>query len=221
MNVIPTDKETSIILGSAIQISCGELQTEVNATYADMNKNLTVKFLFEKNPTLWKTEPEQIKEISQRLGWLSLPDNFTKKVENLRAFALQIKTEGYKAIVLLGMGGSSLCSEVARQTFGSSEGFPELFVLDNTDPSAIKDLENKIVLDKTLFIVASKSGNTKETLSFFRYFYDELEKTGINTPGNNFVAITDEGTPLTKMAEYYSFRKIIYNDARDYHCKNR
>jgi transaldolase / glucose-6-phosphate isomerase len=211
MSVLPTRVYVPADKDSALRINSGVLQTEVNITYADMDQNEIGKSLLEKNPTLWKKAPEKIKEISQCLGWLTLPDDFTYYLNDLTAFSLQIKTESYKAIVLLGMGGSSLCSEVARQTFGSSEGYPELFVLDNTAPSAIKDLENKIILDKTLFIVASKSGNTKETLSFFRYFYEELEKTGVSIPGNNFIAITDDETSLTQMSKNYSFRKIFIN----------
>jgi len=193
------------------QISCGNLEVELNATYVFLDKKQTGKFLFAKDPSLWKKDPEQIKEISQRLDWLTLPDHFTKNVEMLSAFALKIKEEGYKYAVLLGMGGSSLCSEVARATFGTTKNYLQLFVLDNTDPAAILELENKIDIDKTLFIVASKSGNTEETLSFFHYFYNQLVKKNKNKPGNNFVAITDAGTPLVKAAEKYKFRKIFVN----------
>src|SRR6185312_10706745 len=126
-------------------------------------------------------------------------------------FAAKVKDEGYTDAVLLGMGGSSLCSEVARETFGTTKGYLNLFVLDDTDPATILDLEKKIRLEKTLFIVASKSGNTAETLSFFHYFYQQLEKKNAALPGNNFVAITDEGTPLVKIAEEYKFRKVFIN----------
>ncbi len=109
------------------------------------------------------------------------------------------------------MGGSSLCSEVSRQTFETSQGYLSLFVLDNTAPAAILELESKIDLDKTLFIVASKSGNTEETLSFFHYFYDQVQKKNKANPGNHFVAITDHDTPLVKVAEEYKFRKVFIN----------
>jgi len=196
---------------SAQQISCGELATEVNATISSMTEKQIAKHLFDKDPTLWKKDPEQIRDISERLGWLTLPDNFTKNVDDINSFSIEIEDEGYTHTVLLGMGGSSLCSEVARETFGTAKGYLQLLVLDNTDPAAILEIENNINIDKTLFIVASKSGNTEETLSFFRYFYSQLEKKKKESPGNNFIAITDPGTPLVKIAEQYQFRKVFLN----------
>jgi hypothetical protein len=109
------------------------------------------------------------------------------------------------------MGGSSLCSEVARETFGSSKDYLQLLVLDNTDPAAIRNIDQKINPVETLFIVASKSGTTKESLSFFRYFYDQLEKKIKVNPGKHFIAITDKGTPLVKTAKKYGFRKVFIN----------
>ena len=194
-----------------LRVSCGKLETEVHAAYALLDEKQIARHLFAKDPFLWKTDPKQVQEINQRLGWLNLPDHFTKNVEDLLAFTLQVKEEGYVHAVLLGMGGSSLCSEVACETFGKTKNFLQLHVLDNTDPVAILELENKINLDKTLFIVASKSGNTEETLSFFHYFYHQLEKKKVISPGNHFVAITDAGTPLVKVAEEYAFRKVFIN----------
>ena len=189
----------------------GNLEKEVYATFESFNEKQITKLLFAKNPNLWNKDAEQVKEISQRLGWLTLPDDFTKNVEMLNAFALKVKEDGYTYAVLLGMGGSSLCSEVARETYGTTKGYLELLVLDNTNPAAILEVENKINIDKTLFIVASKSGSTEETLSFFHYFYNQLEKKKANKPGDNFVAITDAGTPLVKVAEQYKFRKVFVN----------
>ncbi len=202
-------KALGVEAGSQI-VSCGKLMKEINAAYVSMDEKQIGRLLFAKDPYLWKTGPEQVKEISHRLGWLNLPDDFTKNAELLIAFTEKIKKEGYTHTVLLGMGGSSLCSEVARETFGTAEGYLQLFVLDNTDPAAILELERKINIEKTLFIVASKSGNTEETLSFFHYFYNKLEKK--NAPGNNFIAITDKGTPLVKIAKKYQFRKVFINN---------
>ena len=145
------------------------------------------------------------------MGWLSLPDHSTKNVEAIVAFAKMVKDEGYTHAVLLGMGGSSLCSEVARQTYGTASGYLQLWVLDNTDPAAIQNLESKMDLEKTLFIVASKSGKTEETLSFFHYFYQQLETKKKAKPGDSFVAITDHDTPLVKVAEKFKFRKVFIN----------
>ena len=193
-------------------ISCGKLKKEINEAYAAIDEKQMGKLLFAEDPYLWKADQQQLKEIKHRLGWLTLPDNFSENIEMLNAFALKIKGEGYTSAVLLGMGGSSLCSEVARETFGTAKGYLQLFVLDNTDPAAILALEKEIEIEKTLFIVASKSGGTEETISFFRYFYNKLEKKNKDEPGNNFVAITDDGTPLVKLAEQYKFRKVFINN---------
>ncbi len=193
------------------QISCGKLDAEVKAAFKSMDEKQTARLLFAMDPHLWKKDPEQIKSISKRMGWLSLPDNFTKNTEAIIAFAQTIKEEGYTHAVVLGMGGSSLCSEVTRQTYDVMNGYLQLWVLDNTDPAAIMHLETKIELEKTLFIVASKSGNTEESLSFFHYFYRQLENKKKAKPGNNFVAITDHETPLVKMAEEFKFRKVFIN----------
>jgi transaldolase / glucose-6-phosphate isomerase len=184
---------------------------ELQAMYTSLDEKQIPTLLFEKNPHLWVADPEQVNDISQRLGWITLPDYYLEHAAEIIEFASQIKNEGYTYAVLLGMGGSSLCSEVARETFGSIDGYPQLFVLDNTEPEAISDLEHKIELDKTLFIAASKSGNTAETLSFFQYFYQQLQKKNRKNPGDNFIAITDEGTPLVKIAEQHKFRKVFIN----------
>jgi len=125
------------------QISCGKITAEINTAYNFIDgKNIT-KRLFEQDATLWKKDEKQTGEISERLGWLTLPDNYTQHVNSLIEFSTQIKNENYTHAVLLGMGGSSLCSEVARQTFGSEKGFPELSVLDNTSTEALLDLEKE------------------------------------------------------------------------------
>ncbi len=193
------------------KISCGKQDAEVKAAYISMDEKQIARLLFAQDPHLWKKDPEQIKSISKRMEWLTSPDHFTKKTEATVAFAQTIKEEGYTDAVVLGMGGSSLCSEVTRQTYAITIGYLQLWVLDNTDPAAILNIESKIDLEKTLFIVASKSGNTEETLSFFHYFYQQLETKKKAKPGNNFVAITDHDTPLVKVAEEFDFRKVFIN----------
>jgi transaldolase/glucose-6-phosphate isomerase len=193
------------------QISYGPLKKEIEAAYTTVDGKRAGVRLYAKDPYLWKTDPEQAKMITESMGWMTLPDDFSQITDTIISFSSKIKEEGYKHAVLLGMGGSSLCSEVARKTFGASPGYLELLVLDNTAPAAILDIENQIDLDKTLFIVATKSGGTKETLSFFRYFYDQLQKKGSSNIGNNFVAITDKGSPLASIAEEYKFRETFIN----------
>ena len=203
----PLNKTTA----AGMRINPGKLKEELEAVYTFLEEQKAPQRLFAADASLWKTDPEQVKSINNRLGWLKVPDTMVQEADELAAFADQIKGEGYKYVVLLGMGGSSLCSEVARETFGSAEGYPELFVLDNTSPEAILDLQKQIDIEKTLFIAASKSGGTKETLSFFKYFYALLTVKGFRQPGHNFIAITDADTPLVKMAEDYHFRKVFIN----------
>lgn len=192
-------------------ISFGSFEKEIKTAYAAADEMRFVQRLFSKDPYLWKTGSEQAKEIAHRLDWLPLPEQLEDKTEELVLLAQEIKQEGYTACVLLGMGGSSLCSEVAREVFGSEDNYPALWVLDNTSPEAILTLESRIDLAKTIFIVASKSGSTQETLCFFNYFYEQLQQKKIKDPGKNFLAITDENTPLAKKAAEYKFRKIFVN----------
>jgi transaldolase/glucose-6-phosphate isomerase len=208
-----TEKRTKMLEGSiATQaISAGSLKKEIETVYTSADGKQVGVRLYHKDPYLWKTDADEAKMISENMGWITLPDDFNEVAEKLTSFSVKVKEEGYKYAVLLGMGGSSLCSEVARETFGTREGFLELLVLDNTDPTAILDIEKQIDPEKTLFIVATKSGGTMETLSFFRYFYDQLEKKGNANTGKNFVAITDAESPLVKIANDYKFREVFIN----------
>jgi glucose-6-phosphate isomerase len=192
---------------SNIQIKPDSLKDKIEAGYAELDKKNAAQRLYDRDALFWKSDAENIASIKNRLGWLDVPTN----AKDLIAFATQIKDEGYKHAVLLGMGGSSLCSEVARQTFGPKDGYPELLVLDNTAPPAILHIQQQIDMSKTLFITASKSGGTMETISFFKYFYEQLKATGFAEPGKNFVAITDDATPLVKMANDYHFRRVFVN----------
>lgn len=193
------------------KINIGNLKTELELAYKTFDDDEIAKKLFAQDPDLWNRKGKELEEIRHRLGWLTLTDHFSKHADFLIDFSEKVKEEGYKHTVLLGMGGSSLCSEVARLTYGSREGYLELLVLDNTSPEAILDLQKKIDISKTLFIAASKSGNTEETLSFFHYFYEQLQKLKKNNPGDNFIAITDDGTPLVKIAQEFKFRKTFLN----------
>jgi transaldolase/glucose-6-phosphate isomerase len=162
--------------------------------------------LWEKDPTLWLQKPT--KEISDRLGWLILPEMMHEQLEDLVSFSEEVSKEGIKHIILLGMGGSSLAPEVYQNTFGNAPGHPELIVLDSTHPGAVLEIQQKIDIPRTLFIVASKSGTTLEPNAFFNYFWIEVKKA-VKTPGHHFIAITDPGTPLMKLAEEKSFRRIF------------
>lgn len=191
-------------------LSAGNCQTAfVNALEKLKNQN-ALKRLWEKDATLWKTEEAHTNIINNSLGWLTVARFMKECVSEINEFANEIKDAGFNHLMLLGMGGSSLCPEVFRRTFGKQEGFPELIVLDTTDPDTIADFESRIELEKTLFIVASKSGSTIEPLSFYKYFFDRVKSVKENA-GENFIAITDPNTLMQKMAEEDNFRRIFIN----------
>ena len=162
--------------------------------------------LWQKDPTLWSTET--IPELADRLGWLTLPESMRNHVKELSAFAEKVKADGFRHVVLLGMGGSSLAPEVFQRTFGNSPAYPELLVLDSTHPASVRAVENKVDLSRTLFLVSSKSGTTTETNSFFYYFWKKLGESQ-SAPGEHFVAITDPGTALAKLAAKRKFRAVF------------
>ncbi|HXV18779.1 MAG TPA: glucose-6-phosphate isomerase, partial [Candidatus Omnitrophota bacterium] len=171
--------------------------------------NALVKRIWEKDATVWKKGPEAQKEIVARLGWLDAPKLMKKKVAELTKFSDEIKAAGFSHVLLLGMGGSSLAPELFANAFGSAEGSPELLVLDSTDPGRVSDLEKKIDLAKTLFIVSSKSGGTIELMSFYKYFYEKVKAVQGEKAGQQFVAVTDPGTPLEELAKKTGFRKVF------------
>jgi glucose-6-phosphate isomerase len=169
--------------------------------------------LWDKDPDLWRPEAEHHKIIKNRLGWLAALDWSKKQIPELESFAQEIVEVGFTSVILLGMGGSSLCPEVFRLTFGSTSGFPNLHVLDTTDADTILEIEHKVNLENTLFIVASKSGGTIEVLSFYKYFHQKLLDLKGERAGENFIAITDPGTPLEELGEKNNFRRIFLNPA--------
>jgi transaldolase/glucose-6-phosphate isomerase len=163
------------------------------------------KRVWSKDVTLWG--PEGTPEVADRLGWLTISEPMLEGAAELHAFREELQGQGYTDAALLGMGGSSLGPEVIRRTFGDIEGALRLHVLDSTDPAAVLDLERKLDLDSTLFLVSSKSGGTIETLSHFHHFW---ERTGGR--GEHFAAITDPGSPLVELAREHGFRRVFEND---------
>lgn len=161
--------------------------------------------LWRKDPTIWFKEPTP--EITNRLGWLDLPERMLEEADRILDFAEEVKREGIKDVVLLGMGGSSLAPRVFMETFGNASGFPGLTVLDTTHPKTIKDVTSRLSLEETLFIVSSKSGTTVETLSLFKYLWHRCE--GLKEKGRHFVTITDPGTPLERLGRERGFRAVF------------
>ena len=182
-----------------------DLSKAVEAALDDWDTEDKVRRLWERDASLWTNGDE-----GKWLGWLSIVDEQQRSIRRFPNFSLEVKDAGFSHILLLGMGGSSLCPEVMSRSFGKIEGFPALHVLDSTDPAQIKTLENKIDPANTLFIVSSKSGSTLEPNIFKQYFFDRVRQVvGDDEVGNRFIAITDPGSKLRQEAEADRFRKIF------------
>src|SRR5215475_14131339 len=151
-----------------------------------------VRRLWQRDATLWTNTDE-----SQWLGWLDIAEKQLEKIDQFQKLGEEIRKERFSDILLLGMGGSSLCPEVLAKTFGHISGFPKPHVLDSTDPAQVTSFEKKIDLAKTLFIVSSKSGSTLEPNIFKQYFFERVkERIGAEKAGSRFIAITDPGSKL-------------------------
>ncbi|MFB0565073.1 MAG: bifunctional transaldolase/phosoglucose isomerase [Candidatus Aminicenantaceae bacterium] len=184
----------------------GKYKSHVENRLKVWKKQNISRRLWAKDYTLWF--PEFKPEITDRLGWLTLPELMHEKLTDFISFAEQVRAEKVSRVVLLGMGGSSLAPEVYQKTFGNTKDYPELVVLDSTHPIAVRSIEDTLDLPHTLFLVSSKSGTTLETISLFRYFWNKVSLVN-EAPGNHFVAITDPDTPLMRLAKERSFRKVF------------
>jgi transaldolase/glucose-6-phosphate isomerase len=161
------------------------------------------------DPAAWSTDPAVQKEIADRLGWMHSPLLMADSIDRLQTFAAGIKRSGFTDVVLLGMGGSSLAPEVLRAVIGIADGWPRLHMLDSTDPAAVRAAATPP--DKTLYLLASKSGTTIEPNSLAAHFRQRLEDAGIPHWADHFVAITDEGTELDRRARAERFRDLFIN----------
>ena len=156
------------------------------------------------DPTLWGAPGTP--EIANRLGWLTIAERMLADLGRIELFAAEARDEEVQDIVLLGMGGSSLAPEVLRRSFGHRDGLPRLHVLDSTDAARILAIESAVDLKNTMFIVSSKSGGTIEPLSLFAHFFSRVDQ------GNRFIAITDPGSGLEKLADERGFRRTFAGD---------
>ena len=196
-----------------------KLQVTHNEKYASFvdrmlrqidEKNI-VSRIWNADYTVWKPDPA---EISNRLGWLQIATVMDDNLDELTGFADAAIQDGYTHVVLLGMGGSSLAADVFRRVFERRPTYLSLSVLDSTDPDAVKNCQKSLPLATTMFIVATKSGGTAETLSSFKYFYNNyMKEMGSLDAGQHFIAITDPGSKLDLLAQDLHFRKIFRNDA--------
>jgi transaldolase / glucose-6-phosphate isomerase len=193
----------------AHEAQLGAIEGAVKSRLTQLEQAAVVRRIAEKDAGLWASNGSGEKEeIKNRLGWLQVADLMEERVSELVGLRTELVAEGFTDCVVMGMGGSSLAPEVFRQTFGAPKGALNVHVLDTTDPAAIAALQAAIDLKRTVFIVASKSGTTLETLSHYRYFWLQTGQQG-----RQFLAITDPGTTLADEGNRRAFRRVFLNPA--------
>jgi len=195
-----------------MQTNLGTYAAPVEAGVQYLHDEKIMQRIWQHDHTVWAEEPT---EITNRLGWLHIMDAMKQNLGRIQHLKHALVEEGYTDVLLLGMGGSSLAPEVFAFTFGNDVDGLNLQVLDSTDPGAVLAYEAELDPAKTIYIVATKSGGTAETLSAFKYFYNkqlELNDNDFGKAGEHFVAITDPGSKLEEMAERYRFRATFLND---------
>ncbi len=187
-------------------LALGSLDEPVKQAIETWRKDGLVRRLWQRDASVWSGADE-----AQWLGWLTIVEDESKKAADYAAFAAEVKQEGFTDAVVLGMGGSSLGPEVLAETFGQQPGFPRLRILDSTDPDEVRAVEAAVNLERTLFIVASKSGSTLEPNVFRDYFLGRMrDVVGPDKAGRHFVAVTDPGSAMEKAAKDDGFRRIFY-----------
>ena len=185
-----------------------ELRGAVDQAAADWTVNNKVARFWQKDSGLWTRDGEE-----KWLGWIDIVERQRKDLAALASLGAEVKTSNFQTVLLLGMGGSSLCPEVLSLTFGQQPGFPELRIVDSTDPEQVWTVRNEVNLASTLVVVASKSGSTLEPNILKQFFFNEMkEVVGADQAGNHFMAITDPGSKMEQVAKEDGFRYIFYGD---------
>ena len=195
------------------QYRLGSFETDVHRRVQELTDAQAVERLWRHDSTLWSEDAKHRAIIENALGWLTVPEWALAKAAELEAFAQTLHGEGYTDAVVLGMGGSSLVSDVLIEAFPQGRHGLKLHVLDTTNPQYIESLSKTLPIKQTVFIVASKSGSTTEPNAFYHYFWKVVEDHRVNRPQDHFVAITDPGTSLEKEATARQFRKVFINPA--------
>lgn len=192
--------------------SLGAYAPVVERTLAALTAERAVSRMWARDASLWSTDATVQADVRQRLGWLDLPTTMPAELPRLTALAEQVRTAGIRRVLLLGMGGSSLAPEVMSFILGAAPGFPDLVALDTTDPTQIRRVAAEVPLEQTLLIAASKSGTTAETNSLYQYFVEVLRPlVGSEQVCSHFIAITDEGTALARLAQQVGMRALFLN----------
>src|SRR5208282_3450768 len=185
-----------------------ELHGAVDAATADWQANHKIERFWKKDPSLWTRDGEE-----QWMGWIDIVERQQKDLSALAELGGDVRSAGFTSALLLGMGGSSLCPEVLAKTFGPQAGFPALYIVDSTDPAQVLAACEEVDLGEALVIVASKSGTTLEPNILKQFFFDQVRRVvGAGNVGSHFVAITDPGSKMEKVAKDDRFRYIFYGD---------
>lgn len=191
-------------------VRTGKYAEKINAAFDKIRAGNISRRIWEKDFSIWSDKPD---EIINRLGWLHSTEVTAAALQEINEFVDEIKNDGIKNVLVLGMGGSSMAPEVFGKMFGPVDGYPVLHILDSTDPGAVITFDKLFDPTETLYIVSTKSGSTVETFSYMKHFYNSVvKKTGIENAGRHFAAITDPGSGLVDTASKLNFRKIFRND---------
>ena len=185
-----------------------ELRDAVKVAAADWSANHKVARFWQKDASLWTNDGEE-----KWLGWIDIVERQQQDLATYAELGAEVETADIQTVLLLGMGGSSLCPEVLSLTFGERPGFPELRIVDSTDPEQVWTARNEVNLADTLVVVASKSGSTLEPNVLKQFFFNEMKNAvGSDQAGSHFVAITDPGSKMEQVAKDDGFRYIFYGD---------
>jgi transaldolase/glucose-6-phosphate isomerase len=191
--------------------SLGRMQPDFEDRLLQLHQAEFLRRFWRKDASLWNHAEDQQNLIRNMMGWLHVTEKMEENLPSIQDFVDEIQVAGFKQVVHMGMGGSSLAPLVFQRSFTSGDNGLPLMVLDTTDPETLLHIEAEIPLKETLFIVASKSGTTAEPLAFADYFYTKLKKLKGSRAGENFVVITDPDTPLVKQAHERGYRHVFVN----------
>jgi glucose-6-phosphate isomerase len=198
---------------NGFSFALGEREAAIRDALARLEDLQAVPRLWAKDASLWKSDPQHQQVIQNSLGWLTVPRTMLDRLPGVEDFVAGVRAAEFQHAVVLGMGGSSLCPEVCRATFATAPGYLKLHILDSTVPGSVAAVERAIDVGRALFLVSSKSGGTAETLSFYKYFSERVRSLKGERAGENFVAITDPGTSLEKLAREARFRAVFHGEA--------
>jgi len=194
------------MIGNESYILPAALNKQLTDAVADWGNHNKVRRLWQRDASLWTNSDE-----GQWLGWLDIVEKQMADLSKVQQFSEEVQKDKFSDVLLLGMGGSSLCPEVLAKTYGQIDGFPRLHVLDSTDPQQVKAFEDAVNLERTLFIVSSKSGSTLEPNIFKKYFFERTKEiVGPSKAGSRWIAITDPGSKLQEEAQADNFRYIFH-----------